>query len=109
MKAEQYVRNTRTLYVLALLGGLYSAAALARPSFSNNPALEGAISILFGLYICSHPAANAVDLLFFQRDVLQDTASELSGLVWLGLNLLVVLVGWVVIFVGAMRLVGQAR
>jgi hypothetical protein len=107
MRAKRRARNSGTLCLLALVGGLYGTAALARPSFTNNPTLEGALSILLGLYICSHPAANAVDLLFFQRDALQEAASEPSGLAWLALNVLVLLTGWLVIFVGATRLVGQ--
>jgi len=105
MRAERRARNTKTLYVLALIGGLCGAAGLARSNFTDKPTLEGAVSIVLGLYICSHPAANAVDLLLFERDALREAVSEPSGLAWLGLNLLVVLVGWVVIFVGAMRLV----
>ena len=67
--------------------------------------LDGIIGVGLGLYICSHPAANAVDLLFFDRGVLQQASSEWSGIGWLALNLLVVLVGWFVIVVGVTRLV----
>jgi hypothetical protein len=61
-----------------------------------------------GLYICSHPAANAVDLLFFQRAALRQMSSEWPGIGWLGLNLLVLVIGWVAIMIGVMRIAGFA-
>ena len=62
--------------------------------------LDGIIGVLLGLYICSKPAANAVDLIFFRRGELRQLTSGWSGLGWLSLNLLVLFVGWVVIFTG---------
>ena len=68
------------------------------------PLLDGSIGIALGLYICSHPAANAVNMLFFERDALRQI-SEWSIVRWLGLNLLTLLAGWLVVFVGITRLV----
>jgi len=61
------------------------------------------IGVLLGLYVCSYPAANAIDVLFYSRGGLGRISW--SGVVWLGLNLLVLLAGWLAIFAGAMRLV----
>lgn len=106
MRENRRARNTKWLWALALVAVLYSAVALARPSLTGRRTLEGAVSVLLGLYICSHPAANAVDALFFRRQAVQED-SGWSGMAWLALNLLVLLLGWMVIFVGATRLVGE--
>jgi hypothetical protein len=66
--------------------------------------LDGSIGLALGLFICSHPAANAVNLLFFQRDRLRQL-SEWSIVGWLALNLVVLLAGWLVIFDGILRLI----
>jgi hypothetical protein len=61
--------------------------------------------VALGLYICSHPAANAIDLFFLDRAGLRQFSSAWSGIGWLALNGLVVLVGWLVIVGGTTRLV----
>lgn len=73
-------------------------------TLTGSPTLDGIIGMLLGLYICSHPAANAINLLFFDRWAWQETISEWSGLGWLALNVLVLFCGWLVITVGAARL-----
>lgn len=47
-----------------------------------------------------------MDILFFERGALYQISSEWSGIGWLALNMLVLLVGWVVIVIGVTRLVG---
>jgi hypothetical protein len=69
--------------------------------------LDGSVGVALGLYICSHPAANAVRMLFFERDTLRHI-SEWSVIRWLALNLLVLLAGWMVIFLGLRRFAEQA-
>jgi hypothetical protein len=90
--------------VLLALG--YASLLLGIRTLTGVSLLDGAISVIVGLYICSHPAANAVDLIFLQRGALHELASEWSGLGWLLLNLLVLFVGWLVIVLGATRFVG---
>ena len=66
--------------------------------------LDGSIGLALGLYICSHPAANAVNMLFFERHVLR-RVSEWPVVGWLSLNLLTPLAGWMVIFLALRRIV----
>jgi hypothetical protein len=73
-------------------------------TLTGRPTLDGIIGMLLGLYICSHPAANAVNLLFFDRWALREITSEWAGLGWLGLNVLVQFFGWLTITLGAARL-----
>jgi hypothetical protein len=107
MKDNWRERGITTLCGLTLVAILYSGWLASHATLTGTRTLDGVISVLLGLYICSHPAANAVDLLFFQHEVLRQAASEWPGIGWLALNLLVLLLGWIVIFMGTTRLVGE--
>src|SRR5204863_5933662 len=99
-------RNSRALWTAAALALVYGAALYALGAHARRPLLEGAAGVILGLYICSHPAANAVDFLIMSRVGLRQLWSRWSGLGWLTLNAAVMLIGWLVIVVGATRLVG---
>lgn len=97
-------RNYRTLWVLigaALLFGMLFS--LYHPLIVNNK-VDGLIAVVFGLYICSHPAANFLDMLLYRRSSLYQPGTPRVELVWLGFNLLVLFIGWSVIFMGTTRL-----
>ena len=100
--------NIKTLWTLLLLGIAYSSVLYYQPTLTGTNNMDGIIGVLLGLYLCSHPAANVVDMLFFGgRDRRQFSSRRSAGL-WLALNMLVLLIGWIVIFVGTTRLVGRA-
>jgi len=105
---KDYQRRVRILWAVILCTLIYGALLLWLGSFTGNPFLDGVIGVVLGLYVCSHPAANAVDLLFFQRDSLRQLASGWSGLGWLALNLLALLLGWLTIATGATRLAARS-
>jgi hypothetical protein len=96
-------RNTGVLCGLLVLAIAYSGWLHFLRAPTGIAMLDGSIGVALGLYICAHPAANAVNVLFFERDTLQHL-SERAVLGWLALNLLVLLAGWTVIFVGLRRL-----
>lgn len=100
-------RNTRVLWGLLAMAIAYSGLLRFLHTLTGIAMLDGSMGVALGLYICAHPAANAVNILFFERDTLQHL-SEPAVLRWLGLNLLVLLAGWVVIFVGLRRLLHGA-
>jgi hypothetical protein len=104
MMHKEHQRKVGVLYGLILIAMAYGGLLLWLRTFTGNPLMDGVIGIMLGLYICSHPAANAVDLLFFRRYSLQQLTSGWSGLGWLMLNLLALLMGWLVIATGATRL-----
>ena len=83
--------------------GAYLVLLARLPALSGEPKLDGAIGVLLGLYACSHPAANAIDLLFYSRGRL--ARASWLGAGWLALNVAVVSVGWLAIVGGVMRLV----
>ena len=101
-------RNTTVLWGLILLALAYGGLLRYLHTLTGINMLDGSIGVVLGLYICSRPAAHAVDLLFFERGAFHQLSSEWSGIGWLALNLLVLLVGWIVIVIGATRLVGGA-
>jgi hypothetical protein len=101
-------RNIKTLWALFLLGIVYSSLLYYQRTLTGTNNVDGIIGVLLGLYICSHPAANVVDMLFFGRGARRQFSSRRSAVLWLALNMLVLLIGWIVIFVGTTRLVSRA-
>jgi hypothetical protein len=104
MDQQHYKRNSRALWVLIALAFVYSSAIHYLHGLTSMPLLDGGLGVAFGLYICSRPAANAIDMLYLERYSLQQIASDRSLIRWLALNLLALLAGWVVIFFGLTRL-----
>ena len=107
MGQRGHKRNSRVLWGMILLAIVYGSLLRYLHTLTGIPTLDGSIGVALGLYICAHPAANAVHMLFFERDTLRQI-SEWSVVRWLVLNLAVLLAGWIVIFVGLRRLVGKA-
>ncbi len=101
-------RNTKLLGVLILLGIAYGCLLYYLPTLTGRDKLDGSIGVMLGLYICSHPTANVLDILFFGRIVGHPGSSRRSDVLWLALNLLTLLVGSIVIFIGTTRFVSGA-
>jgi len=104
MEQRRRGRNWQTLLVMILLASAYGGWLYYQRTLTGTSRGDGIIGILLGLYICSHPAANFLDLLFFSRGAGQ-VSSLRSTAFWVALNLLVLLLGWSVIFIGATRFV----
>jgi hypothetical protein len=105
---DQHRREIRILCVLSLIGIAYSVLLDFQHTLSGKDTLDGAIGVVFGLYLSSHPAAGLVDLLFFKRAAWNQPSSHRSMCLWLVINVFVLLIGWLVIFVGTTRLIGRA-
>jgi hypothetical protein len=103
---QQYRRRTTALWGMLVVATIYAALIAEFGTLSANILLDGAIGVGLGLYICSHPAAAAIDLFYLDRLAFQRLASGWGDIAWVGLNLLVMVVGCVVTVVGATRLVG---
>ena len=101
----QSPRNAGVLLVLILVAGLYIALLRFLPNLTGRPVWDGVIGVALGLFICAHPAANAINALFFEREDLRQLSSDGPLMRWLALNLLVLLTGWMVVFAGIRRLV----
>ncbi len=96
-------RSFTRLGIVALLGLVYAGIFILRPLLLGQPLLGGSLGVLLGLYICSHPAANAIDLLFFGRVGRYIEYTPQQETIWLIVNGAVMLVGLIVIIIGATR------
>jgi hypothetical protein len=103
MEQKSRRRKVETLWGMVLLGLVYICLMLWQHTLTGVTVLDGSLGVLLGLYICSHPAANAIDALFFERGFLRRLSLDWTGLRWFGLNILVLAVGYVVIVIGATR------
>jgi hypothetical protein len=103
-----YRRSSRVLLAWLLLATTYSLWFQQRQALTGNHKVDGALSVLFGLYVCSRPAANAVDLLFFERQRFHRLVTKWSSIKWLALNILTLLMGWYVIYIGTAHLTSRA-
>jgi len=91
------------LAVVMVLALAYLLWMYARHTITDMPRLDGIVGVLLGLFICSRPAANYLDLLFTRNR----SSSERMLFGWLILNGVVLFVGWLVITIGATRLIGK--
>jgi hypothetical protein len=103
MTQQVYQPKMARMWVLLVPAAAYLGWMFYVPLLTGGTLLDGSVGILLGLYICSHPAANGIDLLFLQRGAFRRAVKDSSGIEWLMLNALVMLVGWLVIVIGAAR------
>jgi hypothetical protein len=103
---ESYQRRSQMLWTMLMVAVIYGLLISELGALSSNILVDGAIGIGLGLYICSHPASAAIDLLYLDRLAFQRLTSDWVDLAWVGLNLVVLVVGCMVTVVGATRFVG---
>jgi len=108
MTHEPHPQRSAVLYALLVPAFAYLWWQYYLPMFTGLDRVDGSIGVLLGLYICSHPAANSIDLMFLERGKLRRILAGPGAARWLALNALVMLVGWFVIVVGASRLSARA-
>src|SRR6187431_2290349 len=93
-------RNSGVLLGFMLLALGYSALVFAYGPLTGEQRIDGAIGVVLGLYVCSHPASNVLDLLFLDGGAGRQSVSDERGIAWYFLNLLVLLAGWFVVWTG---------
>jgi hypothetical protein len=108
MYQDHAERHYTRLWLLGLLGIAYGLVFAWRPALLGQTLVQGSVGVLLGLYICSHPAANAVDLFFFGRLGRYVKYTRRSEAIWLALNGAVMLIGLIVIIIGATRFTVRA-
>ena len=82
----------------------YLAWQASLPDVTANDRVYGIAGMLLGLFICSRPARNGIDVLIFERHSLRRAMRGAKGVAWLCLNALVMLAGCLVVVMGAMRM-----
>lgn len=106
MKSPRLGRNSVWLAAMLGMGAIYTGLLYAQGTLAGSVRWDGAIGVLLGLYMASHPAGNGLDMLLFMRsEVREHILTTASGRLWLALNLVVLLAAWFVIFVGVLRFV----
>jgi hypothetical protein len=103
MSENVYRPKTTRMWVLLVPAAAYLGWVVYLPTLTGMTLLDGSVGVVLGLYICSHPAANGIDLFFLQRGGLERAVSGWGGIGWLMLNALVMFIGWIVIVLGAAR------
>ncbi len=103
MQERKRSRNFKLLVVLVILAIVYAILLIFLPTLTGIHRLDGSIGVLLGLYICSHPAAHMVDIMFFDRFFFSPGLSRRKNIFWLVTNVLVMAIGWGVIVIGSTR------
>jgi len=88
---------------MILVGMAYLALLSFNHPLTGTYKADGIVSVLVGLYICSHPVANGLDMLLYRRYMRERKTSGGVEFLWWALNAAVVLVGWWVISTGMIR------
>ncbi len=103
MAQLQRKRNFKLLAALIVVAAAYAAIDYARISLTGTNRADGIIGALLGLYICSQGAANILDMLLFGGAAGVQGLTRRALLSWIGLNVLILFVGWYVIVLGTTR------
>jgi len=107
MEGHRRDRTVGTSIALVMLPAGFAGWLLLQGPSSVPNKLQGAIGVVLGLYICSHPVARMLNVLLFgDRPWL---GSKRSVVWWLVLNLMVLVIGWIVIVMGTTRFVVPNR
>lgn len=99
---DQYWRGRKpiVLWTFMLLALGFSGLVWTFRPLTGEVRLDGAIAVVLGLYLCSHPAANVLDLLFEDGGMRRQPGAEDRTVAWYFLNLLLLLAGWFVVWTG---------
>jgi hypothetical protein len=109
MKKPRHGIGDGVLWAMILLAVLYGGLMSSLCTLTGIGMMDGLLGVLLGLYICSRPAANVVTLLFFRRASPREFPEGWEAAAWVALNLLVLLAGLVVIWIGIMRFTGGVQ
>ncbi|HEX4346562.1 MAG TPA: hypothetical protein VHZ73_03275 [Vicinamibacterales bacterium] len=104
--SDRFRLNSDILSILLVPAGGYLAWQYFQPFWTGEYRVDGIVGVLIGLYICSYPSANGIDLIFAERGNVKRIFTKKAGFVWLSLNAIVMMVGWFVIVIGASRFTG---
>ena len=91
---------------IAILWGVFAVAVayiswqFFQHSLTGHAYLTGWMGVLGGLFVCSQPAANIIDLLFFNHHAVENLLNIGEWITWITLNLLVFFLGCLMITVG---------
>ncbi len=102
-------RRSSTLWALAVVALGYGLWLYFRHTFTGSTLLDASIGVVLGLFICSRPVGNMLDIILFGRVMRSQFTSQREEILWLALNALVLLAGLVVITTGTTRFAAPLR
>ncbi len=102
--APQQQYNTGLLCAVVVPAIIYAAWLSTRQTITGSNFWDAALGVLLGIYICSRPVGNLMDMLYTQNIRWQDLKKR-AGVVWLVMNFITTFVGWATIVLGATRMV----
>lgn len=100
-------RRVIMMLCAAALGIAYSGLLYYFRTLTGTDKGDGITGVMLGLFIAAHPAASLLDMFFFEKDAGRRFSLRQPALFWLVLDLLVLLIGWYVIFIGLTLLLGK--
>ncbi len=95
--------NTGWLVGVIVLAIVYAALLYFGGTLTGTARLDGIVGVVLGLFICSHPSANVVDVLIFGRILGRQGMSKRTYILWWVLNAVVFVIGFIVIVSGTTR------
>lgn len=103
MNAAYFRGRLAKLWVLAAVAVVYIFWMILLHNLTLNTRLDGVLGVLGGLFVCSQPSANFVDILFFGRFTAVRSLRTGGWIAWVGVNLLVFVLGILMITVGTVQ------
>ncbi len=107
MMRYRRVRDSKRLAFAALLAAAYVVLETYRLDLAISNRVYGIGGVLLGLFICSFPAANFLDLILFERLAALPPVPRGAQAWWIGQNFGVMLAGWLVVVVGTLHVVAR--
>jgi hypothetical protein len=102
-KEREREHKATVLQIFVLVGLVYITLMHFRFPVTGIHQMDGILGVLLGLYGCSHPAGNLLGLLLYRQYLPRRGEPRAPYYYWWGLNLLVLLIGWVTIVNGLLR------
>lgn len=96
--------NTRLLCLVMIPALVYGIWLYWNNGITGSHFWDAVIGILLGIYICSRPVSNLLDMIYTQRIQMRHL-KERAGMTWLLMNFLTTFVGWASIVLGAVQMV----
>ena len=101
---REYEFRSGSLALLLVAAIAYLVWQASLPEVTANDRIYGIAGMLLGLFVCARPARNGIDVLIFERHSMRHAMRGAKGLAWLCLNAVVMVVGCLVVVMGAMRM-----
>jgi hypothetical protein len=103
MGKEWIIPKMRYLFVLLLIALVYTALINSNLNLTGNFKIDGTLGIIFGLFVCAHPAANVLDFVLYGKYLRLHSLSPGLTFTWWLTNGVVMYSGLLVFVVSLLR------